>query len=127
MRARAGYKAARRGLCSVGRMGMLNAHHVVPLFVGGLDITVNIPEQPHRQLHQMLHYLLKFLDLGGGSLSADEYAEIFSEPGGQQERELVLLAVRAIGREFDTACVPQGVTPISPEIELQIRAGLWAF
>jgi RHS repeat-associated protein len=126
-KARNGYRQARRSLCKIGKMGILNAHHVVPLFAGGLDITENIPQGPHIQLHQMLHYLLKFLQLGGGKVSSDEYESLFSEPGGEKERALVLLAVRAVATEFDAACVPQGVSPITPQIEAQIAQGDWSF
>jgi hypothetical protein len=63
VRARAGYKAARKGLCKFGAQGLLNSHQIIPAAMGGLDITVGVPGAQHQQLHNILHYLFKFLDL----------------------------------------------------------------
>lgn len=78
-------------------------------------------------LHDMLHYLFKFLSVGSRWSSAEEFESLFSEEGGREERKLVLAAVEAVAVEFDAACVPQGVKPILPDIQAQIAQGDWAF
>lgn len=70
--------------------------------------------------------MLRLLQLAGKGkwTSADEFESFFAEPGGTQERELLLMAVRAIAADFDAACGAKRLKPILPEVRSKSRKAI---
>lgn len=129
MRAYQAYKRVRRGLCVAGSVSMLNAHHAVPMFMGGQrkfhktnNPKVWLPKNFHQEFHLLLHYMLRMAGMHGGYKS---YEEVFKKnPATRAAAHQILILASRI---FDKQCAKKIGFKITPRIKKQIKMGKWEF
>jgi RHS repeat-associated protein len=105
-------------------VGRLPKHHALPKFGGGKDFQrlVDLPEEVHIALHQLLHYAL----IINGFLppSTRDYKMLFV--ADRAHRADFLRIVKNVSQFVDKACVGKS-PPITPPLRRALRQYGWEF
>jgi len=93
-----------KSFCKVSKGLIKHSHHALPVFLGNSrsgGVRVDIFEAWHRQVHQLLHYVLRFKGYPGGN------KKTYQALGSNASYKDVFNALMDVAEYYDTVCLSE--------------------